>query len=215
MGRQAAGKGRGRGRARARSTVFEIASVCPLASGPPRERDPSTWTRRRWRYPRATSTESTTRPRRARYPRASPCSEARRGRDARAPSRCSAGRSDARGDCVHSDRRIAPDETLQDERAEQVEKCVRSSRCADDPTRAFLRLGFSHTSRPSLSLATPSLILRLLRLLRLRLRAQAFPSPFFDASVESLGVQAHDARRQRLVEFPAVHAKFHDVIARA
>lgn len=97
MRRQAAGKGRGRGRARARSTAFEIASVCPLASGPPRERDPSTWTRRRWRYPRATSTESTTRPRRARYPRASPCSEARRGRDARAPSqrsRRSAGRSE-------------------------------------------------------------------------------------------------------------------------
>ena len=91
-------------RARARSTAFEIASVCPLASGPPRERDPSTWTRRRWRCPRATWTESTAPPRRARYPRASPCSEARRGRDARAPSRCSAGRSDARGDCVHSDR---------------------------------------------------------------------------------------------------------------
>ena len=48
----------------------------------------------------------------------------------------------------------------------------------------------SLTRRARPLLATPSLILRLLRPLRLRLRAQAFPSPFFDASAESLGVQA-------------------------
>ena len=50
--------------------------------------------------------------------------------------------------------------------------------------RARLRLGFSHTSRLSLSLTTPSLLLSLLLLLlRHRLGAKAFPFSFLDARV--------------------------------